>query len=642
MAFRDSLRLGARSPAIALVTIAALYCALAVMAAVPSLWGFLSFAVAVAAAEAVLIKRTATLEQLLEQVAAGTVLRALTRGLLLVVFSARTAQSEIVLAATATVLVTTALRAARHVLVRLTMQLRRPPLLSRNVPIEEVRIPRAPQRRLLEPDGLDALVDLPAVIAVAAGASGSAGPAAVGLFTTVLVTAFPVLLLTGHLMILRRNNVREAVPREVRRQLRELRPEVVLYFGGARPAVYQVEMWLEPVEKLPHRAVLIVRDPEVLASLGLTSLPVVCAVGSMAQLDFSHARVVLYVSSGSNNIPMLAHRGPRSVFVGHGDSDKTSSYSPFSRVYDEVWVAGPIGRERYGAAGVGVPDDRIVEVGRPQLPAAKGPTSSRRDIPRTILYAPTWEGSSGEPYHSSLTHVGPALIKALVAQADLRVLYRPHPLTGSNSRAARVAHEEILQVLRGAGATGREAVTRPVPAAATTAAGSGDLLDLARDTGLAPTTREAYQSAVAAWTEEYWDAAPADRHRIITAPAPDLFSCFNVTDALIADISGVLSDFLAWDRPYAVVNAAGHPADDFHARHPTSTGGVLIGPDLDGLDSLLVAARGDGDPTAAARREARDRLLGTRTDPLGSFRHAVERLCAVSPPKAVLFAETEG
>jgi hypothetical protein len=28
------------------------------------------------------------------------------------------------------------------------------------------------------------------------------------------------------------------------------------------------------------------------------------------------------------------------VFIGHGDSDKQASFNPFSRVYDEVWVAG--------------------------------------------------------------------------------------------------------------------------------------------------------------------------------------------------------------------------------------------------------------------------------------------------------------
>ena len=64
---------------------------------------------------------------------------------------------------------------------------------------------------------------------------------------------------------------------------------------------------------------------------------------------------------------MLREPGTKHVFVGHGDSDKQASVNPYSKVYDEVWVAGLAGRERYARAGVGVLDRDIVEIGRPQL-----------------------------------------------------------------------------------------------------------------------------------------------------------------------------------------------------------------------------------------------------------------------------------
>jgi hypothetical protein len=108
-----------------------------------------------------------------------------------------------------------------------------------------------------------------------------------------------------------------------------------------------------------------------------------------------------------------------------------------------------------------------------------------------------------------------------------------------------------------------------------------------------------------------------------------------MADALVADVSGVITDFLGLDRPYAVLNPAGIAADQFLTRFPTSAGGLLIGPDLDGLNTLLHAATGDRDPTAQARKYLRDRLLGpSGSDRLGAFRAAVDRLCAASPMEA--------
>ena len=103
------------------------------------------------------------------------------------------------------------------------------------------------------------------------------------------------------------------------------------------------------------------------------------------------------------------------VFIGHGDSDKLASVNPFSKVYDEVWVAGRAGRDRYAIADVGVRDEDIVEVGRPQL----APIQSGRRRPRgphvpTVLYAPTWEGWDDDPGNTSLLLAGENIVKQLL------------------------------------------------------------------------------------------------------------------------------------------------------------------------------------------------------------------------------------
>jgi hypothetical protein len=117
-------------------------------------------------------------------------------------------------------------------------------------------------------------------------------------------------------------------------------------------------------------------------------------------------------------------------------------------------------------------------------------------------------------------------------------------------------------------------------------------------------------------------------HCILVPPSASLYETFDATDVLIADISSVTTDYLAADRPYAVVNTMGLTAEQLHSRAPSTAGGFVLDTDLRQLDDLLAAARGP-DPTAAARRDTARRLLGPRpADPNEPFRQAVERLCA--------------
>jgi len=95
-----------------------------------------------------------------------------------------------------------------------------------------------------------------------------------------------------------------------------------------------------------------------------------------------------------------------------------------------------------------------------------------------------------------------------------------------------------------------------------------------------------------------------------------------------SDISSVPNDFLATNRPYAIVNCTGEPAGQFQQRSATARGGFVLDPDLGELDELVRAAGGAPDPTAVARKEARDYLLGPRTaDPAARFRAELERIC---------------
>ena len=142
------------------------------------------------------------------------------------------------------------------------------------------------------------------------------------------------------------------------------------------------------------------------------------------------------------------------------------SFNPFSKVYDEIWVAGPAGRERYARAQVGVRDEDIVEVGRPQLDVLQrrtarvpAPTGSR---PLTVLYLPTWEGWTDDDFQTSLTVMGPALVRRLLeSPVPVRLIYKPHPLTGTRDPGAARADTEIRDLIAAADQPSTAPLRRP-------------------------------------------------------------------------------------------------------------------------------------------------------------------------------------
>ncbi|WP_207914544.1 CDP-glycerol glycerophosphotransferase family protein [Micromonospora sp. KC213] len=371
---------------------------------------------------------------------------------------------------------------------------------------------------------------------------------------------------------------------QVQRWIDSYRPEVALYFAGPAKDVYQANMWLAPTEALDQRGIVLMRSKEAFFELADTRLPVVCVPAGVdfMNLELGTVRAALYAANVGANIHMLREPGMKHVFVGHGDSDKQASVNPYSKVYDEVWVAGLAGRERYARAGVGVRDEDIVEIGRPQLAgvATFGAESAQR--PFTVLYAPTWEGwLDDDPYHTSLVLMGERIVKGLLATSPaVRLIYKPHPLTGSRSSQAKAVHERIVALIRAAGGDTE----------ATTLDGPG--------------------------------------HRVITGRVPALFDCFNQTDLLISDVSSVVSDFVQSQRPYVVANPSGLPEDEFRRTFPTSRAAYLLSIDCGELEKILALTRAGDDPMTEARRELKTYLLGpAEANPMERFQEEIARLC---------------
>jgi hypothetical protein len=390
-----------------------------------------------------------------------------------------------------------------------------------------------------------------------------------------------------------------------------------------------------------------------MASIGRTGLPVVCLSGNSEVMDFElpSLKVVLYTGNTGKNFNMLRDPDLKHVFIGHGDSDKVASANPVSKVYDEVWVAGRAGRDRYHRAQVGVRDEAIVEVGRPQLRTIAPAVADRRMF--TVLYAPTWEGWTNDNLVSSLHILGVKLIKDLLERSpDIRVIYKPHPMTGIRNPKVKKAHEKIVAMIADANrrrqadaawvetaraakaeraaakerlATLRAKVSSMAPSR------SRDAAKLARDTsGINPNVHIELDRITAEQEDSFWVAAGWWTHQTISGAMPSLYSAFNQADIMISDISSVVSDFVASGKPYVVTNLHDVSDEQFRREQTAAGGAYLLGSDCAELDQILAAVQGPGpDEMLERRREVTTYLLGpSEPDSMTRFNDAVLALAA--------------
>jgi len=417
-------------------------------------------------------------------------------------------------------------------------------------------------------------VDLPLVAGLALSwLLGSAWPLWAGLALVAVGAAF----VTTRVLARRRLVARLPQPVDERAQvleaLEEYAPEVVVYFSGGPDTTYQLNVWLETIDRLERRTVIVVRELLHLEALLPTTTPllVLPRAQDVEAFQVASMKVALYPTTVIKNNHMIRLRGLRHVFINHGDGDKAVTYSPLHRVFDEIWVAGQAACDRYLDRGEGVRPDQLVTVGRPQLAHIETAPSVPRDpgAPLTVLYAPTWEGNFEGVNYSSVAPMGVRLVEQLLAaDRDIRVLFKAHPATGTRLEAAARARARIEDLL------------------------GGD-----------------------------------DRHRVVGTEPDALYRAFNEADVLVADVSSVVADFLASRKPYLVTNPGDVPVAEFRAEFPSTSGGGVVGRDLAGLRELVEDAAGP-DTLRSRRHELATYFLGSPVaDPVQRFVEEVDAAC---------------
>ena len=336
-------------------------------------------------------------------------------------------------------------------------------------------------------------------------------------------------------------------------------PQLVLHTAHMGPNYHQVMMWLPYLQRTGLRVLVLTRYPGPSAALRsrVGDVPLVQAP-ELTDLDamlVPSVKAVFYPNAKLGNSSVIRrHPWLRHVFLGHGDSDKSTSYAPSHAVYDTIFSAGPAAIRRYADHGVVIAPEKFEVVGRPQVEdvqPARGPVGEQ-PAP-AVLYAPTWKGFTSETSLSSVS-LGLRIVKALL-QTRATVIFRPHP-SSYNFVRDRVHIAAIHELL----------------AADARRTGRAHLFGPAADTEL------------------------------------DSIGCMNRADAMISDVSGVASDFLFSNKPLAMV-AVGTEVDDFVRRFPISRGSYVVEKDLANLDGLLAEMLGD-DPMRERRAEIRADYLG--------------------------------
>ncbi|OUD00432.1 hypothetical protein CA983_25570 [Streptomyces swartbergensis] len=657
--------MGSAAELAAAVLMVAGFPALMLAALVPSVPAFAAAAAVTYLADHYLHRKGSYLINRLGKVRAGLSIRFLIRQLLMILLLARLSYADnlIYYGAIACFIAFYGLQAPHGALVQLIRNRRRMPVATRNVDLKSrIRIPDAPPRRLLHRSAEKMLhLDLFAVVGILLAAQvKSALIGFIGIGVTVALATLYVLTLMPYVRGRKVPPNAEKVLAAVDDWLGQYKPETVLYFSGSKDSAYQVNMWLDTMENLDSKPLIILRERAILNNLAPTTVPVICVPGGvhLMNMDLSTVRVALYAANVGKNIHLLRVPTMKHVFIGHGDSDKLASVNPFSKVYDEVWTAGRAGRDRYAIADVGVRDDDIVEVGRPQL----APIRTWQGVPEgripTVLYAPTWEGWDDNPGNTSILLAGENIVRRLItADPPVRVLYKPHPFTGTRSKEAKAAHQRITALVQKAAAE-RAADSRFVADSAAQAQAKAELArieariaqlvgtggdkgrdeaEATRDGQVDVARHEEVARLRAEWNDAYWRSFPTWEHRVITGSEPRLYDCFNVSDAMVSDISSVVSDFIASGKPYAVTDSAELGAEEFKRNNTAVRAAVILSNSAAELGELLAAVRDPAaDPLAEDRKELKQYLLGPdEPASIDQFNTAVANLAIKSETRNV-------
>jgi hypothetical protein len=335
------------------------------------------------------------------------------------------------------------------------------------------------------------------------------------------------------------------------------RSDLIIFFSGLKNTAYQLDQWIDVLEKLELKKTIILRGKDLLNFGTQLKIPCMLINGRINNLFgfFSgNEKAVFYVNNSIENFNILAIKNLAHILLLHGESDKGPSTSNVSRVYDFLFVAGEAAVKRYENEGIHIMPEKFRIVGRPQLENILKRSSqiSNHKI-KTILYAPTFEGFKTQDNYSSLEKFGLGMAKAILDSEQYRLIVKLHPLTLTRSSL----YYKIAMALK-------------------------DLI-------------KSHRSGLGNWVN------PVKNDKMI-------YDCFAESDLLIGDISSVSIDYLILNRPIIATNPFGIDISKGKERFPFWKGSYVINNSDDILDLVRIAL--EKDPKKTEREQIARYYLG--------------------------------
>jgi hypothetical protein len=312
-------------------------------------------------------------------------------------------------------------------------------------------------------------------------------------------------------------------------------------FDGSVAGLYQLKLWLPIFEKVGEPFDVLVRNADLVAPISKLTSAKVHLLKHFEQVPNNRElKLLFYVNNSPFNSDAAKYPGIVHVQLLHGDSEKTASFNPVTGMFTKIFVSGQAAVDRYERNGVLIRKEKFVLVGRPQLADIKvaKATSGKR---KTVLIAPTWGGSADGEVYTSLG-LAPSYVRELIALGH-RVVFRPHPFSHREA-GDRAIIEQVWALLK--------------------ADGKDHLFGAAAETEL------------------------------------NVAEVINLSDVLISDLSGIVSDWLYSLKPYLLVSMD-ETASAFTKRYPIAEGGRV----LTQKDSLTAELLNDDAKLATKRKKIR-------------------------------------
>jgi len=370
------------------------------------------------------------------------------------------------------------------------------------------------------------------------------------LFQSVLLSVV-LMSLTAATFIMHQK--KEANKENVKKAIDEYNPDIYFFFNGPIDYFYQIEQWVKPLKELKNKILFITKSKKIIEPvLEKTNFPTI-SLKYHQDMDILQDRsaTCIYVNSSIINHHMLKLQNHKHVLLLHGESDKVSSFSPHASYYDYLFVSGKAAIDRYIHNGINIPQNKFRIIGRPQTDCIK--ITNKQNQIKTLLYAPTWEGETELANYSSVKNMAiPMLNWVNNNQPNVKIIFKPHPLSTDSKKI--IDHINSINE----------------------------------------------KSKI--------------RHEVVLpGSAKNLIDCFNESDLLITDISGVLADFLRSEKPFIVTDPSGLGEDEMTTNNLTTRGGYILDKNISNIEKIFNNIINRNDPLHVTRKENKSYILGEFT-----------------------------